>query len=182
MVQSLVIFGVALSALALAALQWSIVFPSRRIWPPNQFGPTVLVFVWGPTFALFAILIALGILGWGKVALPMWLRFGLGLPLIAAGHMAVWYEVSKFGLNQTSGAAGSLRTDGLYRYSRNPQYVADALIVTGWLALSASVVAIPIGLGVLVLLLTAPLAEEPWLREVYGREYEDYARRVRRYL
>ena len=182
MEQGLVIFGVGLSVVALAVILWSIAFPSRRIWPPGQSGPIVLMFVWLPTLALFAVLITLGVLDWGEIALPMWLRFGVGPSLIAVGNLAVWHEVRKFGLDQTSGAKGSLRTDDLYRFSRHPQYVADALIVIGWLVLSASIVAIPVGLGVLLLLFTAPIAEEPWLGEVYGDEYNDYARHVRRYL
>jgi protein-S-isoprenylcysteine O-methyltransferase Ste14 len=182
MEHSLIILGLGLAACTLAVLIWSIAVPSRRIWPPKRFGAIVLAFVWVPTIALFAILIALGILGWGDIALPGWLRYGLGLALIAVGNVAVWSEVRKFGVNQTSGAKGSLRTDGLYRFSRHPQYVADALIVFGWMMLSASVTAMPVGLGIIVLFLTAPLAEESWLREAYGSQYDDYTQRVRRYL
>ncbi len=109
--QGLVIFGVGLSVVALAVILWSITFPSRRIWPPGQSGPIVLIFVWLPTLALFAVLITLGVLDWGEIALPMWLRFGVGPSLIAVGNLAVWHEVRKFGLVQTSGAKGSLRTD-----------------------------------------------------------------------
>ena len=88
----------------------------------------------------------------------------------------------RFGLPQTGGAVGQLKVDGLYRYSRNPQYLADIAILIGWALLCASVVAFPaIVTGILVLLI-APFAEEPWLEENYGQTYLDYKATVRRYL
>lgn len=104
-----------------------------------------LFFVWVPTLTIFGCLIALGILGWGQLAVPEWLRFGPGVPLIILGNIAVWYEVGNFGVDRTGGARGMLKTDGLYRYSRNPQYVADMAIILGWLILSASALAVPTG-------------------------------------
>ena len=88
----------------------------------------------------------------------------------------------KIGMAATSGEATGLVTSGLYRWSRNPQYVADMAILIGWGVLSASLWTIPIlavGLAVLVI---APLAEEPWLEEVYGEQYRSYKKIVRRYL
>jgi len=90
--------------------------------------------------------------------------------------------VAAFGIDQTGGATGTLRTTGLYRYSRNPQYVADIVMIIGWLLLSASYVAIPLGVVGILVLATAPLAEEPWLSEQYGDEYDTYVTRVRRYF
>jgi len=106
----------------------------------------------------------------------------LGPLLIFLGNLAVWSEVIRFGLPQTGGAVGQLKVDGLYRFSRNPQYVADIAILVGWALLCASVVAIPvIVVGILVLLI-APFAEESWLEEQYGQAYQDYKATVRRYL
>ncbi len=96
------------------------------------------VLVWVPTFTLFGVLLALGIMEWNRLAVPAWIRFGMGVPLIVAGNIVVWSEVAHFGIPQTGGAEGSLRTSGMYRYSRNPQYVADIAIVGGWIILSAS--------------------------------------------
>ena len=82
----------------------------------------------------------------------------------------------------TSGDATGLVTNGLYRWSRNPQYVADMAILIGWAILSASLWALPVlAIGIAVLAI-APLAEEPWLEEVYGEQYRIYKQTVRRFI
>jgi len=178
----LIILGLGIASCTLAAILRSIAMPSRRIWPPRRFGPLTLLFVWGPTFALFGILIVLGIHGWGELAIAEWLRYGFGIPLIVLSNVAVWYEVSHFGIAQTSGSEGTLRTGGLYRYSRNPQYVADTVMVLGWCLLSAASGVMIVGMAGIIVVLAAPFAEESWMRERYGRDYDAYASRVRRFL
>ena len=96
--------------------------------------------------------------------------------------MAVWSAVRKFGFAQTGGAEGALKTDGLYRYSRNPQYVADASMIFGWLVLSSSAAALLVGATSIFALLIAPLAEESWMKERYGRAYEAYMKVTPRYF
>lgn len=88
----------------------------------------------------------------------------------------------RFGLPQTGGAVGQLKVDGLYCYSRNPQYVADIAILIGWTLLCASLVAVPVIVAGILVLLIAPFAEESWLKEQYGQTYRDYKATVRRYL
>jgi len=175
-------WGLGIAGCTLAAILWSIAVPSRRIWPPRRYGPLTLLLVWGPTFALFGIIVALGILGWGELEIAVWLRYGVGIPMIVLSNVAVWYEVSHFGIAQTSGSEGSLRTGGLYRYSRNPQYVADIVMVLGWCLLSASYGTIIVGMVGIIVLLAAPVAEESWMQERYGSDYDAYASRVRRFL
>ena len=182
MVSVLTVIGLTIAGATVAALLWSIARPDRRIWPPDSYGRWTPVFVWVPTFALFGAIAVLGYLHWGEMELPAWLRYGLGLPIIVLANLAVWYEVAKFGIDQTGGAEGTHKTDGLYRYSRNPQYVADAAMIVGWLILSASPAAVPVGVAAIVALLIAPFAEEPWLKEQYGKGYLDYMARVRRFL
>jgi protein-S-isoprenylcysteine O-methyltransferase Ste14 len=72
---------------------------------------------------------------------------------------------------------------GLYRYSRNPMYVSVLLILFGW-ALAFDVPGL-YGYAIIVALafhLRVVLAEEPWLARTHGAAWEDYARRVRRWL
>ena len=176
------LIGFFIAGVTLAALVWSVAYPAKRIWPPNTYSTWTPVFVWVPTFALFGTLIALGLIGWGQMPIPNWARFGLGIPIILVSNIVVWNEVRRFGIAQTGGAQGTLKTDGLYRYSRNPQYVADAFMIFGWLILSASPNALAVGILAITVLMIAPFAEEPWLREHFGREFYDYCARTRRYL
>ncbi|ARC38803.1 DUF1295 domain-containing protein (plasmid) [Paracoccus yeei] len=182
LVITLMVIGMAIAGSALAVVLWSIANTDRRIWPPQTFGPVKLAVGWGGTFVFFAAVIALGMLSWGSVQLPIWLRYGLGPILILAGNAGVWVAVIGLGANQTMGAQGRLKTSGLYRFSRNPQYVADIAILIGWTLLSASIVAIPvITLGIAVF--TAfPFAEESWLEERYGTAYLRYKAAARRFL
>ncbi|WP_424972925.1 methyltransferase family protein [Dinoroseobacter sp. S76] len=179
---ALTCLGLGIALGTLAAILWSVAHPSRRLWPPDDYTTWTPFLVWIPTFTLFGILIVLGILGWGSLPLPAWVRFGLGVPLILFGNAAVWLEVSRFGIAQTGGAVGELRTGGLYRHSRNPQYVADLVMILGWMLFSAAPLVSVVGGAAILALLAAPFAEEPWLRAQYGSEFEGYASRVRRFL
>jgi len=74
---------------------------------------------------------------------------------------------------------------GFYRYVRNPMYLGFFVGWTGlWVIfgradLAAIVVAGVAALGVVLFVL---LYEEPHLRTIFGAEYEEYCRNVRRWL
>jgi hypothetical protein len=110
----LVIIGFLIAAVTLGTLVWSIVYPARRIWPPKTYSAWTPIVVWVPTLALFGTLIALGVIGWGQMGLPTWLRYGLGIPVVVLSNVVVWSAVQRFGIAQTGGAEGTLKTDGLY--------------------------------------------------------------------
>jgi protein-S-isoprenylcysteine O-methyltransferase Ste14 len=74
-----------------------------------------------------------------------------------------------------------LVTSGLYRYSRNPQYVASIAAFTGLaLAVATAETAALSALAICVYVLL-PFAEEPWLTGAYGEVYENYKRRTPRF-
>lgn len=76
-----------------------------------------------------------------------------------------------------------LVTVGLYRYSRNPMYVAVALMLLGWALAFASAVLLTYALLVMLAFqLRIVFGEEPWLRRRHGGQWDAYARRVRRWL
>jgi protein-S-isoprenylcysteine O-methyltransferase Ste14 len=179
---TLVSVGLVIAAATLGSILWSIAYPERRIWPPQQYTAITPILVWVPTFSLFGILIVLGVWSWGNFALPSWLRFGFGIPLIVIGNIVVWSEVAHFGVPQTGGAKGTLRTAGMYRYTRNPQYIADIAIVGGWLILTAAPSVLIVGTASILILITAPFAEEPWLTKQYGSDFEEYMASTRRFL
>jgi protein-S-isoprenylcysteine O-methyltransferase Ste14 len=72
---------------------------------------------------------------------------------------------------------------GLYRLSRNPMYVGVLLLVFGQALLFDSL-AVGVYAGVLAagFHLRVLWFEEPHLRKVFGPDYEDYCRRVPRWL
>ncbi|MCZ6765228.1 MAG: isoprenylcysteine carboxylmethyltransferase family protein [Alphaproteobacteria bacterium] len=174
--------GLAASLVLLAAIIWSIALPDRRLWPPKTSSLWSKLIVWALTLVIFGSAITLGLADWNGLQWPWFIRWGVGLLLIISGNFVVWWGVAQIGMRATSGDATGLRTDGLYRYSRNPQYVADMAILIGWIILSASVWVLPVAAIGVLLLAIVPLAEEKWLEEMYGENYRVYRSKTRRYL
>ncbi len=112
--------------------------------------------------------------------------FGL-LPLLLGGFALLWcvrdFYVRGKGTLAPWAPPAHLVIVGLYRWSRNPMYVAVILILVGWagafgvpgLFLYAAAVAVGFHLRVV-------LAEEPWLARVHGVEWQEYCRRVPRWF
>ncbi|HEY3520668.1 MAG TPA: isoprenylcysteine carboxylmethyltransferase family protein [Rhodanobacteraceae bacterium] len=72
---------------------------------------------------------------------------------------------------------------GLYRHSRNPMYVAVALILLGWAAAFLSYGLFVYALAVMAAFhLRVVFGEEPWLARTHGFAWQQYTRRVRRWL
>lgn len=79
--------------------------------------------------------------------------------------------------------ASALVDTGFYRFSRNPIYLGDALILVGWglwLANVASLAAIAVFVAYLNRFQIAP--EERALRAAFGAEFDAYRARVRRWV
>ena len=78
--------------------------------------------------------------------------------------------------------ANGMNTKGLYRYSRNPMYVAYFVCFLGIAFLTKSMIFFLI----LVIFQTAAhwiiLSEERWCLEKFGKSYQDYQDKVRRYI
>ena len=178
----LVVLGIGISLLTLGAIIWSIKFPEKSLWPPKTYTIWTPYIIWAPTFVLFGTMIALGVMGWGQISIPLFIKYGIGSLLILVGNGIVWFEVFKFGVAQTGGAVGKLKTDGLYRFSRNPQYVGDILMILGWVLVSAAPFAILVGMFAVTVLIAAPFSEEPWLKKCYGADYEHYLKATRRFF
>lgn len=104
------------------------------------------------------------------------------MPLALVGLGFTIYGYFDLGITNTYGSDDGLVTSGLYRYSRNPQYVASMLALLG-LAVAAESTDVALlcvlAIGVYVLL---PLAEEPWLERAYGASYAPYKQRTPRFL
>ena len=176
------ILGCLANSLLILGLAWSIYRPKQRVWPPEQSTAMHRIAVWTLTCIGFGSAIFIGFVECGILDVPAFLRWGLGLVLLIFGNVVVWAGVLHLGFAATSGAKGSLRTTGLYRYSRNPQYLADIAILVGIGILSASIMSWPVIITGIVALALAPFSEEPWLLEKYGDAYAEYLRATRRFF
>lgn len=112
----------------------------------------------------------------------------LGLPVLTAGIVLLLWCVRDFyvagkGTLAPWSPPQTLVTTGLYRFSRNPMYIAVTLILSGWaLGFHLSALLIYTLLVVLAFHLRVVFGEEPWLARRYGDEWRAYKERVPRWL
>ncbi|MEW8437138.1 MAG: isoprenylcysteine carboxylmethyltransferase family protein [Candidatus Thiodiazotropha taylori] len=95
----------------------------------------------------------------------------------------------RFGRAQTTAdpfhpeTASTLVTSGIYRYSRNPMYLASLMLLTGWaIYLGSLVAALFLPLFILIVTQQQILHEEMALEQLFAQNYRDYKARVRRWL
>jgi protein-S-isoprenylcysteine O-methyltransferase Ste14 len=178
------VFIVAATALGIldALLLATVVSNSFKLWPvpsPQSWQR----FVFWPLFRGglgLTLLYALTTMRWpdGNEVIP----FIIGLICVIAGFGFTIYGYFDLGLANTYGADEGLKTGGLYRYSRNPQYVASIIGFFGVaLARGGTRMAVLCGLAILVYVIM-PFTEEPWLERVYGEAYRLYKRQTPRFL
>jgi protein-S-isoprenylcysteine O-methyltransferase Ste14 len=155
-----------LSAVLGSALFLVIAPGAIAVWLPWTFTrwrvrPPLLGFV--PFRAVGVLVIALGL----PVLLDSFRRFalqGLGTPAPIAPPQ-------------------KLVVTGLYRYVRNPMYVAVVSLIFGQALLFGSVQLLEYGVVVLLCFhLFVLLYEEPTLRGKFGAEYKEFCRNVRRWV
>src|SRR4051794_11925420 len=121
---------------------------------------------------------------WQSSGPPLPIRL-LGGALVVAGAAVVLHAFARF-VTEGSGTPAPvaptqrLVVGGLYRYVRNPMYVAVGTTIVGQALLLGQ--PILLGYAAVFLAVTATfvrLYEEPTLRATYGEEYEAYCRAVR---
>jgi len=110
----------------------------------------------------------------------------VGVLLCFAGLVLLLLSLVAFGKSFRVGIdvdrAGKLVTTGVFAFSRNPIYVAFGCVLLGqFLVFPNRILLVSVAVGIW-LLHRQVLREEEFLRQHYGQEYEDYCRRVRRYL
>jgi protein-S-isoprenylcysteine O-methyltransferase Ste14 len=109
-----------------------------------------------------------------------------GVLFCAGGLFLFAWSLISFGKNFRVGIdtshPGQLVTKGAFRISRNPIYVAFALVLIGqFLIFPNAILLIYFGTAVW-LFHRQVLREEAFLKTYYGQEFTDYCKRVRRYI
>lgn len=118
----------------------------------------------------------------GKVTMLAVLLFNLGALLQLVSYVYLGKNL-KFGIpGQDEAWMSTLRTEGIYRFSRNPMYLGFFLMMAG-----ASLYTTNPFIWALALFATAVhhvivLREEFFLAGRFGVEWKQYASRVRRYI
>lgn len=108
---------------------------------------------------------------------PTWM-FAAGLAVYAVGLVLLTISMVNFAVPSENG----FNQNGLYRFSRNPMYVAYFIFFLGCVLLTQSPV---LAVFVLIFQIAAHwiiLSEERWCTEKFGEEYRKYMETVRRYI
>ncbi|SEW12196.1 methyltransferase family protein [Natrinema salifodinae] len=150
-------------------------------WPPGERDWQYYTH-WSISHGLNVVVLALTSLDWNGLGLPRGPSLVAGAALFVAGYAVAIAAGLDLGVEETKGLAGELRTGGWYRYSRNPQYVGYVAATIGFALVANSALVAVVCAIYLAWWLALPFAEEPWLRERYGDDYERYADRVPRFL
>ncbi|WP_312353995.1 methyltransferase family protein [Aminipila sp.] len=117
-----------------------------------------------------------------KTLIPGW----VGLALSAAAIIGLIFTLISFGDSFRVGIDEEkpdiLVTTGVFRFSRNPIYVCFDTFFIGLFLVHRNIIIVIAVIAFALLIHRQILREEKFLRSHYGAEYEEYCRKVRRYL
>ena len=147
----------------------------RRIFLPSKYAILIL---WAGTVAQ----------SWGAplsfVRVPDAERW-TACAIWALGFIVLFLGLLRLGKSLRVGSpkeATTLKTDGLYRFSRNPMYVGVYLTLAASTLYTLNPIALALAVFSIAIHHRIVLAEERFLEGAFGAAYQDYRRRVRRYL
>ena len=139
-------------------------------------------------YSIVAVWAAMVAQAWGLglplVARPEWVRLGslglwaCGFVLLLAGRLTMG-ESFRIGSPQES---TGLRVAGLFKVSRNPMYLGVFTTLLAATLYTLNPLVPLVAIFIVAVHHKIVLAEEAYLREVFGGEYAEYCRRVGRYL
>ena len=144
-----------------------------------------------PLLILLTLMAMIGIAWWGRLPLPFplfWrLVCGSAIVIIAIATLAVctrlFAKLKTTWLPMKPEKATALITVGIYRYTRNPMYLAWTLLLLGIaVALGDGLTLLPVPGFMLYLTRFQIIPEERALEHLFGDAYRDYTGHVRRWL
>lgn len=111
----------------------------------------------------------------------------LGAALVVAGLLLMAVAAAQMLIARTTVIPrrdpDALVRTGVFRFSRNPIYLADAIVLAGLLIAWDALIALPlVAVFVVVIQRRFILDEEARLSRRFGDDYLDYTARVRRWL
>ena len=176
-------FTILLEISYLSLFILTIILPGFRFWPPPKPRSWQFFVSWLIASLVLVNFLLLGLLDYDSFILPhLNQRLPFAVCFFVIGSVIGSWAFLAIGIKNTIGIDDELITCGPYKYSRNPQYLGDSMNILGYLILSNSRMVLIIGILGVTLNLLAPIIEEPWLEERYGKDYLEYKRKVRRCL
>ena len=138
---------------------------------------------------IFAVLMWLVSVFTPKLAIALSLRIAAALALAALGLSVIALAVKGFREERTSvnpmdfDRTSAIVTAGIYRVSRNPMYLGMLVIQLGYALWDGSMGVLGFVPFAFIAIDRAVIAkEEKYLAERFGKPFEDYCARVRRWI
>ena len=145
--------------------------------------PFVLAFIYTISSGVF------GLPMWKPFITPFWetqIPGAAGVALCAAAVIVVMASLISFGNSFRVGIddqkPDKLVTTGMFAYTRNPIYVCFNIFFIGQFLIHRNIVIAIAVVGFALVIHRQILREERFLMSHYGVEYEEYRKKVRRYL
>ena len=178
-----VLFAIAalMAVLLVGMLLLTLLYRPFQIWPTPGAG-SWQSYVWWPLFrglnvACFAMALIERSVDHG---MPIWVR-AIAFVCLTVSLATFLYSFFILGRENSYGAREGLVTNGIYRWTRNPQN-AMLMAVYGSLAIAADApLTYSLCAAMIAVYFLMVLAEEPWLEVTYGEAYRRYCRRVPRF-
>lgn len=151
----------------------------KKHLPRYGIGPIYTVLVIGLTIAGI-LLSATEHLDFGKIEALQIPFTAIGIIMIFAG-IILWYSAVFGSKLDDCIQSNTLATTGVYAYVRNPIYSGILIGCTGALLIANHLwlLSFPFLFWALLTVMMK-CTEEKWLKALYGKEYEEYCRRVNR--
>lgn len=183
MVNLFFVLGAAVSFTLIGLLGATILNPPLRLWPTPGAG-TWQSYVFWPLFrGLNVLCIAMALVSApaSDFGLPIALRI-LAFAILVGSIATFVYAFQVLGRDNSYGAQDGLVTGGIYQWSRNPQN-AMLIVVYGALALASDSRPTMLLCGAMMAVYALMvLAEEPWLKSIYGDAYTRYCNEIPRFF
>jgi protein-S-isoprenylcysteine O-methyltransferase Ste14 len=161
---------------------WSIFVPQKRIWPPTLKQSWQYKVYWGLFYICVVLDVVLVFYEFDSWNINDNISFFIGIPLILFGLFVLIFSIYTLGIKNTYGLQGQFTIKGLYKYTRNPQYVGDFILLSGLILFINSLDLIILFVLEIITFILMPFAEEIWLEEQYGQEYLNYKYKTSRFL
>lgn len=172
----------AATLLTLACLSlYGFMRPDVEFWPPPN-GDCWQYRAFRGLFRVFFIgLLLLSYIDFGGARSTGW-HYIIGIPLLVIGFGLAIYWTNYLGWRNAFGEAEGLKTEGVYKWSRNPIYVVSIIGMIGWALVIGSWRVYSLLAIWAMLYIGAPFLEEPWLKKHYGQDFDQYKTHVARYF
>jgi protein-S-isoprenylcysteine O-methyltransferase Ste14 len=166
----------------LGLVLWSIFFPSTRIWPPLSKHSWHYKIYWYLFYSGVILDIVLMVQKYNIWIIPNEIRYFIGVPLIVIGTYIVSYGIYTLGIKNTYGLEDGFTDKIPYKYTRNPQYLGDIVLLIGLILFINSLSLTVLFILEIIIFLIMPFSEEIWLEEKYGNQYIEYKNKTSRFI